>query len=319
MKQLKISIIIPSYNGKELLKKYLPGVINACKKCKNVTEIIVVDDSSNDGTISFLKSKFPNIKILSLKSNLGFIKAVNYGVKKSKGDLVLLLNNDVEVDINFIAPLFQHFYRHKDLFAVTSKSIIDYKDKKNVIESITKGNWRNGMFLFEQPGLKEPKFSINFTCTNFHACGGFSLFDRKKFLYLEGFDDLYEPFYWEDIDLSYRAWKIGWKIFYEPESIVYHKGHSTVLKVQSIKEIELIYHRNKYLFIWKNITDTKMLDEHIEHIHSQMLNYKENIEKVHIYNALKRIEDILKSRRDNKFKYKISDKAVLKISSNISI
>ncbi len=319
MKKLEISIIIPSYNGKNLLEKHLPSIVKASKKHKDVMEIIVVDDGSTDNTISFLKRAYPDIKTVLLKNNQGFINAANSGVQKSKSRLILLLNNDIKVDINFIEPLVRHFYKHKNLFAVTSKSLINYLGKKNTIESISKGIWQNGMFVIEQPCLKNPNYSIKSTSTNFHASGGFSVFDRIKFLSLGGFDNLYYPFYLEDVDISYRAWKEGWKIFYEPESIVYHKYHSTISQVMKKEDIYRIYHKNNLLFIWKNIVDKKLLRKHIEYLKSKLMDYKETSMKISIYNAFKQINDIIMKKNQKKYKYKISDKDIIKISSNIPI
>ena len=88
-------------------------------------------------------------------------------------------------------------------------------------------------------------------------------FERRKLLELGGFEPLMSPFYWEDVELSYRAWKRGWCILYEPESIVYHDASTTIKK--SFKKIKItrIDIRNRFLFLWKNLHDPFLLVAHV--------------------------------------------------------
>jgi len=319
MKKLLLSIIIPSYNGKSLLEQNLPDILKAAKKYNQVKEIIVIDDGSQDRTIPFLRKFFPGIKTFTQRKNQGYIKTANFGIKNCSSDLVLLLNNDVKVSLDFIQPLVSHFYRDKNIFAVTAKSITNYKDKKNVIESIARGIWKKGMFYLYQPCFSQVNFNIKSTCTNLHASGGFSVFNRNKFLILNGFDDLYEPFYWEDIDLSYRAWKKGWKILYEPQSLVHHKGHATTNRIMNEKNIETTWNQHAFLFIWKNITDPLLLQQHLSFIRSRLKDINKTMDKIYIYTALKNLNLALKKRINNYSNEKIKDKEIIKISSNIYI
>ena len=82
--------------------------------------------------------------------------------------------------------------------------------------------------------------------------------DRNRYLELGGFDPLYHPLYYEEIDLSYRALKRGWEVRYEPESIAYHKVQSTITRQKKRRQIGWISARNNYLFVWKNILDSGM-------------------------------------------------------------
>src|SRR3989344_2471695 len=102
---MKISIVIPNYNGRHLLEKNLPQVINASPDC----EIIVVDDASTDESVSFLKKNYGNIILLEKKKNSGFSSTVNLGVKKSSGDLIVLLNSDAVPDENYLKYLLPYF------------------------------------------------------------------------------------------------------------------------------------------------------------------------------------------------------------------
>ncbi|MCM8803864.1 MAG: glycosyltransferase, partial [Candidatus Omnitrophica bacterium] len=105
----KVSIIIPNWNGLELLKKNFYSVYESVKLHNSENEIIIVDNGSNDKSIDFIKKNFPDVKVIKLKENKGFGYACNIGVKYCKNKIFILLNNDVKVDKNFISPLLKHF------------------------------------------------------------------------------------------------------------------------------------------------------------------------------------------------------------------
>ncbi len=83
--------------------------------------------------------------------------------------------------------------------------------------------------------------------------------DRKKYTELNGYDDLYLPGRVEDLDLCYRGWKRGWKAYYIPESVIYHIGQATYHKMYGVRRTYVITYRNGLLFIWKNITDMRLI------------------------------------------------------------
>src|SRR3990167_7033877 len=101
----KVSVIIPNYNGEELLSHNLPNVIKFCKAC----EIIVVDDASSDGSVKLIKESHKNIKLIKNSKNLGFARSINKGVENASGDLVLLLNSDVLPREDFLDPALKQF------------------------------------------------------------------------------------------------------------------------------------------------------------------------------------------------------------------
>src|SRR3989344_3918266 len=113
---MNVSIVIPNYNGEEILAKNLPKVLDAVGDA----EIIIVDDASTDASasiISNLKSQISNLKLLQNEHNLGFSSTVNRGVKVVKGEVVVLLNTDVVPEKDFLKPLLRHFEDEK-IFAV---------------------------------------------------------------------------------------------------------------------------------------------------------------------------------------------------------
>ena len=96
----------------------------------------------------------------------------------------------------------------------------------------------------------------------FYGGGGSSAFDRQKFLELGGFDKLFEPFYLEDTDLGYLAWKRGWQVLYQPQSLVYHEHRGTIGKRFSEKQIRAVLKKNYILWVWKNVHDWRKLGSH---------------------------------------------------------
>ncbi len=236
-----ISIIIPNWNGRKLLEKNLPAVL-----ATSPSEVIVVDDASPDDSNTFLEKNYPKIKIVKHKKNLGFAAACNSGAKASKGEIMVLLNLDVVPE--------------KDVF---QKILPDFENDKVFAVSFNEPNfswarifWKNG-FIEHEPGPKANKTHITAW-----ASGGSAAFRKSIWEHLGGFDEIYRPFYWEDIDLGYRAWKRGFKILWEPKAIVHHKHEAIIGKHFSKDYIDFVSERNRLIFIWKNIIDPKMILEH---------------------------------------------------------
>lgn len=255
-----ISIIIPNWNGKDLLEKYLPSVIRAVNFYKGNTEIIVVDDGSTDGSVKFLHKKYPEMKTIGLRNNRGFAEACNVGLKHCSYDIIIFLNNDMMVSEDFLLPLSEHF-NDEQIFGV--RLGIRWLTKDEIATDISHFflgiNFRFGFIECPMLRLKEP---INpFYCA--YVSGGAGAFDRNKLLQLRGFDQMFSPFYWEDVDLSYRAWKRNWKTVFEPKSMVYHQPHSTIFRYKKQNFIQKVSERNKYLLVWKNIHDHWLMIKHL--------------------------------------------------------
>ena len=270
---MNISIIIPNYNGEELLKKNLPKVIEAAEGYKEGdTEITIVDDDSTDGSVIYIKNKISNIrdtykkskinlKIFENPTNLGFSSIVNRGVEKAKGEIVVLLNTDVLPEEDFLKPLIEHF-NDKSVFAVgcMDKSIDLPAGKagngKTVLRGRGIGKWEKG-FLVHRRGEVDKKNTL-------WVSGGSGAFRKSIWDKLSGFNEPYNPFYWEDIDLSYRALKSGYKVLFEKRSVVYHKHSEGAIKTHySEFQIKTIAYRNQFIFVWENATDISLQFLHV--------------------------------------------------------
>ena len=256
----KVSILVPSFNGKRLLGKNFPSVITAAKNYKGAYEIIIIDDGSTDGTKDFIKSSFFEVKTIYLENTSGYASVCNYGASHCNGEILIFLNNDVNVDADFIEPLVRHF-KNEAVFAVGARSTVSKKGYIN--ETVSHGFFKNGVLVFEYPGRNANPDFFDRPRPILHVCGVAFACRKDRFLKLGGFDTIFKPFYWEDVDLSYRAWKRGWYSIYEPKSIVYHEHSTTISNFYSEDYIKYISRRNRILFYWKNITDPKLILKHI--------------------------------------------------------
>lgn len=246
---MKVSIVIPNWNGEELLRRNLPAVLEV-----GAGEVIIVDDSSNDESVDYIKNEISKIKItdkklkiIENKKNLGFAVSVNRGVKAAHGDIVILLNTDVQPLPGLLKAALPHFKDPK-VFGVS------FSEEKF---SWARGLWRNG-FIEHEPGPRTEDVH-----PTFWVSGGSGAFRKSIWEELGGFDLLYYPFYWEDIDLSYRAAKRGYKLLWVPKARVLHNHEGTIGKYFSRDYINFIQQRNQLIFIWKNITSQKMFKEHL--------------------------------------------------------
>ena len=250
------SVVIPNWNGSDLLERYLPSIIDALVGHPD-NEIIVVDNGSTDGSAAMLAERFPSVRVLALDRNLGFGGGSNAGFHAAKNDIVVLLNSDMRVQADFLAPLLAGF-TDSQVFAVSCQIFFTDKDKLREETGLTQGWWENGGLRVRH--RDDQAISDLYPC--FYGGGGSCAFDRRKFFELGGFDDLLRPFYLEDTDLGYLAWKRGWKVLYQPRSVVYHEHRGTIGKRFSQSQIELVLKKNFILFCWKNIHEWPRLWSH---------------------------------------------------------
>ncbi len=253
------TVVIPNWNGRDLLEKYLPSLV-AATESNLQNEILIVDNGSTDGSLELLQNRFPRVKVLALPRNLGFGGGSNAGFREARNDIVVLLNSDMRVDAGFLSPLLDGF-ADAQVFAVACQIFFSDPAKVREETGLTQGWWANG-------GLRV-RHRIDELVTEAYPCfyggGGSCAFDRKKFLELGGFDALLSPFYLEDTDLGYMAWKRGWKVLYEPRSIVFHEHRGTIAKTFTAAQIDSVLKKNFVLFCWKNIHEWRRLCEHLLH------------------------------------------------------
>lgn len=248
---MKISVVIPVYKNKQLFLENMAHNEKHLKGC----EIIIVDDASGENLKQDLERSLPDIKVVVNNTNLGFSKTVNRGVAEATGDLLLLLNTDVRLLDDSYRKATEQFNSDDRLFAIT------FKQKEKDGEYVGKNR-----IYFERGFVRHSKADNVDTGLNSWAEGGSSLFRKSYFDALNGFDELYSPFYWEDIDLSYRAYKRGWSVIFDENVVVEHKHESTVGKYFDKGKIMRVAYRNQFIFMWKNIGDGSLFMNHLLHL-----------------------------------------------------
>ena len=307
----KASLLILNYNGIDIIKKCLSTIMQLPDIQNETHEVIFIDNASDDDSVQYVEDNYPSVKILNMPENK-FIFALNDGILVAKNDIVVFLNNDIYVKNDFITPLLKHF-DDPSIFAVTSRIIEANSGREQ--GSRKKGLYSKGMIHYM------PLPHINKITDTFFAVGGQSAFDKNKLLEIGCLDELFYPMYHEDIDLSYRAWKRGWKIKYEPESVIYHLGGMTSKKVFTRRELRTIIEKNKFLLVWKNITDLPLLVQHLFWLPLRLLKAFLQLDVEIILGflkALRQLPEVNVKRKQAKRYNKFSDKDVFKIVNSIT-
>ena len=201
-------------------------------------EIIVVDNGSEDGSAEFLRERFPAVRVLALDRNLGFGGGSNEGFRAAKNDIVVLLNSDMRVQPDFLAPLLASFHRRKSL----RRFVPDFLQRSGQAARRDRTHARLvGERRLARASSHRCRDSEPFPC--FYGGGGSCAFDRRKFLELGGFDELLGPFI-SKTPTSVMAWKRGWKVLYQPRSVVYHEHRGTIGKRFSKQQIDRVLKKN---------------------------------------------------------------------------
>lgn len=247
---MRVSLILPTYNGLALLQKHLPTLLDADGVAE--AELVVVDDGSTDGTVEWLRHQVPQAKVIALTVNGGFSRACNAAIQASTGEVLVLLNNDVAVEKDFLPPLLAALEGDPAVFAVNSKILLP--GKAMLDEGEKTGGFHNGIFYVDC--RHDPARRSATTAPTLYATACAAAYRRAMVEHLGGFDEIYSPCYWEDVDLSYRALKRGWKVLYEPRSVVYHQHETTTSRLDP-RFTAMVKHRNAFLFVWKNIGDAR--------------------------------------------------------------
>ncbi|NQT89754.1 MAG: glycosyltransferase family 2 protein [Candidatus Omnitrophica bacterium] len=310
---MKVNIIVLNYNGMELLKECLPSIMEASKKTSHECRVTVLDNRSTDDSEAFIRKNFPEAVVYVAGSNRVFC-SFNEIAGDVDDDILVLMNNDIKVEPDFIDPLIGAFQAHEDAFLAGPKCLMF--DGKTYDGAKSKWWLEKGML---KSGSRYEGYEAAIDKEGYTMQAGFGAFDRKKFIELGGFDDLYLPGIAEDMDLCYRAWKKGYKGYYEPRSLIYHIGQASFKKAFGSRKIMELAHRNTLLFMWKNMADARIILGHILWLPARMVYslLTGRIEFVSaFFKALSRLSSAL-SRRRAQGPYKLTDREVLEISKGI--
>jgi len=312
---MNLSIVIPTYNGEKILQENLPKILQSIKGYKKGTiEIIITDDPSTDNSVNVIKKFIASVKEKNIivktcfnkdVKQRGFSKNVNRGVRLATGEILILLNSDVIPHTGFLTPLLKHF-ENPQIFGVgcMDESV---EEGKVVLRGRGVASWRHG-FLMHAAG------KLDKTST-FWVSGGSSAFRKSIWDKIGGLNELYNPFYWEDVDLSYRAVKCGYRVLFEPESIVRHEHEEGTIKknFSEYDKIKVVY-RNQFIFVWINITDPQLLFSHFVWLPYHSLKALFRKDKAYFWglsHALVQIPPILLYKKKMEEMFVVSDKKII--------
>ena len=251
-----VAVVILNYNGRAFLEKFLPSVIQNADGC----EIVVANNASTDDSIEFLKSNYPNIRLIQNADNQGFAGGYNVALKQISSEYYVLLNSDVEVTPNWIRPIIDLMTANK-LIAACQPKIKNFYQKTHFEYAGAAGgyiDWLGYPFcrgrIFDS--LEEDLGQYNDTKEVFWATGACMFVRAKVFHEMGGFDANFFA-HMEEIDLCWRMKNAGNQIFYCADSTVFHVGGGTLHKSNPRKTF--LNYRNGLAMLYKNLPTNKLV------------------------------------------------------------
>ncbi len=253
----KVAVVIVHWNRKALLEKFLPFVV--ATKYPNL-EIVIADNHSNDGSQEFVRTNYPNITIVQNNDNYGYAGGYNHALKKVQADYYVLLNNDIEVNSNWIEPVIREMESNKKIGACQPK-MLDYKNRNQFEYAGACGGYMDRLGyvfcrgrIFEALENDEKQYE---TTTNVFWATGACMFVRANVFHEAGGFDEHFFAHMEEVDLCWRMQLMGYEIKVVPESFVYHIGGGTLNKMSPQKTY--LNFRNNLIMLTKNLPITVLI------------------------------------------------------------
>jgi GT2 family glycosyltransferase len=256
----EITIVIPNYNGAHLLRDLLPQLLDLPEVRTRLSEIIVVDDASTDGSLQVLDKFSASIRVIKQTRNSGFIVTANNGVHIARSRYVFLMNTDVVLFGDTLNVLYDFIAADKtnSVFAV-SPTI--YSEQGSIVSPhLVYPSWRDGFFRL---GKCDDVSRVTRPSRTFVVSGGSGLFDIAKFYELGGFRQIFRPMYSEDVDLCWRSWNYGWQCYYHPLGKVVHTGRGVTKSLYQARCINQLKIRNRILMMWCNASTHDLIRYHL--------------------------------------------------------
>jgi GT2 family glycosyltransferase len=247
---LKTAVVILNFNGLAFLQKFLPTVV----KFSSDAEVIIIDNYSTDGSVNYLNANFSGVKVITLNQNLGFAGGYNEGLKQVEADYYVLLNSDVEVTENWLVPFWKLVNTNPNIVAIQPK-ILDFNNKESFEYAGAAGGYLD---VFGYAFCRGRVFDIlekdvnqyNVAQPIFWASGACLFIKAEVFNKMQGFDDKFFA-HMEEIDLCWRLQNLGYEVYCEPNSVVYHVGGGTLHKSNPFKTF--LNYRNNLAMLFKNL------------------------------------------------------------------
>ncbi len=241
-----VTVIVLNYNGRRHLEQCLPSLLQVDYPA-DCLELMLVDNASNDGSVEFVQAHYPQVRVVRSPENIGFAAGNNLGAREASGQYLIFLNNDMRADRQFVKGLIAAISIEPEVVCAGAKIL----------------NWDGSKFDFAgaaphfagyayQVGFGKPFAEHLFREVQpiLFACGGAMMIDRQVFLNVGGFDEKYF-IYFEDVDLGWRLWVLGYKVVFAPDAVVYHHHHGTMRNFLDYRK-RVLYKRNALYSVIKN-------------------------------------------------------------------
>lgn len=253
-----ISVVIPSRNGKDMLARMLPAVVQQNED----GETIVVNNGSEDGTAEWLRRHFPGVVLLDHEAGLPFPIAVNIGVRAARFSHVCLLNNDMAIAPGFLRHLRQAFERVPDLFCAAAQVFLPPGLPR---QETGKTFIRTSPAISDFPVRCDLPIEGESLSYVLYGSSGCSMYDAGKLAGLDGFDETYAPAYVEDLDAGVRAWQRGWPTVFVADAHVIHEHRATMSKLYSKARLEYMVVHHWLLFLARTIRQRSVFTRYWRH------------------------------------------------------
>lgn len=241
----EVLVVIPNWNGKKLMDAPLKAL--ADQSCK--PDVLVVDNGSSDGSAAYIKKNYKGVSLLELDKNQGFAGGVNRGIEyaiENNYDFVALLNNDAKPDKDWVKSLRNGFESKPEVGIATSKMLAEDGTIDSTGECLSK--W--GLAFPRGRGETDRgQYDKDESALIFGASGGATMYKTELFNAIGLFDEDFFAYY-EDIDLSFRAQLMGWKVAYARNAVVHHKIGSTSSRLAGFRTYHSL--KNQSLMLLKN-------------------------------------------------------------------
>ena len=255
MSQKEISVVILNWNGAQMLRRFLPSVIEFSSEA----HIVVADNGSTDDSLEMLRNDFPEVETMAFDHNYGFAEGYNKVIKQISTPYVVLLNDDVEVTPGWLVPLYAFMENHREVAACQPKILSEVCRNRfeyagaagGFIDAFGYPYCRGRMM----DRVEEDKGQYNTPCRVFWATGA-ALFVRTETYLREGGFDWRFFAHMEEIDLCWRLRSRGYEIWCIPQSWVYHVGGGTLNKSNPQKTY--LNFRNNQLLLYKNLPEAAL-------------------------------------------------------------
>lgn len=238
-----VSVVTVNWNGRSHLEALLPSVL-----ALRPSEVIVVDNGSRDGSVEFLRTRFPEVRLLVNDRNRGFAEPNNLAAQEAQGSTLAFINNDMRCHPDWLEAGLEGL----ESAACVASRILNWEGDRI--------DYNGGSLQYLGYALQMDMGVLLDRVTRrekvLFPCGGAMLIDRDTFLKVGGFDpDFFAIF--EDVDLGWRLWLAGYEVHLRPDSLVYHRGHGT-FRSHAEAKMRYLMHRNALMTIIKNYSDVNL-------------------------------------------------------------